>query len=280
MKKTTVSSAFIVILLAVGTNTTYLYAQKPVRSFDKEARPSEKKVPANPGSAGFLSSVTKQPRVLDNRSQKPTRRFEFERTPQYRGLPSARITQLPSSYRRINHRGNPYYYANGLFYSPYGSYYRPIVPPMGIRLSILPRGYWSFNYGGFPYYYYSGIFYRSFDNEYQVVDPPVGALVPSVPTDANISFVEGQRIYEYNGIYYKEEVGFDGRMRYRVEGREEMLNTEIDYDRPSIGDVVDQLPSQVKSVVINGKKLFVTPDNVYYQAFVEDDEVRYRVVGN
>jgi hypothetical protein len=112
-----------------------------------------------------------------------------------------------------------------------------------------------------------------------VVDPPVGAIVPNVPADANISFVEGQRIYEYNGIYYKEEVGFDGRMRYRVEGREEVLNTTSDYERPNIGDVVYELPANVKSVVINGKKLYVSPDNVYYEAFVEDDEVRYRVVG-
>lgn len=281
MKKKTFSFAFIVILIAVSTNATYLHAQRPVRSFDKDKRPTEKKLPASPGGKGFLSSVTKQPRIVDNRSQRPiARRYEMDRSPRYRGLPSVRINQLPYGYRRINHRGSSYFFADGLFYSPFGSYYRPVVPPMGIRLSILPRGYWSFNYGGFPYFYYSGIFYRSFNNEYQVVDPPVGALVPSVPTDANISFVEGQRIYEYNGIYYKEEVGFDGRMRYRVEGREEMLDTETESERPAIGDIVDQLPSQVKSVVINGKKLFVTPDNVYYEAFVDEDEIRYRVVGN
>jgi hypothetical protein len=202
-----------------------------------------------------------------------------DRRPQYRGLPSTKIYQLPANYRRINHRGNPFFFADGLFYSPYGNYYRPIVPPIGIRLNVLPRGYWSFNYGGFPYFYYSGVFYRSFNNEYQVVDPPVGAIVPSVPADANISFVEGERIYEYNGIYYKEEVGFDGRMRYRVEGREEVLNPDTAYDRPSVGDVVDELPANVKSIIINGKKLYVTPDNIYYEAFVEDDEVRYRVVG-
>ncbi len=281
MKKTKISCAFIVILLAVGANTTCLNAQRPVRSFEKDKRPTEKKLPASPSGNGFLSAVTKQPRIVDNRSQRPiNRNYELDRSPRYRGLPSVRVNQLPYGYRRINHRGNAYFFADGLFYSPFGSYYRPIVPPMGIRLTMLPRGYWSFNYGGYPYYYYSGVFYRSLNNEYQVVDPPIGALVPSVPTDANISFVEGQRIYEYNGIYYKEEVGFDGRMRYRVEGREEMLDTEIDYNRPEIGEVVDQLPSQVKSVVINGKKLFVTSNNVYYEAFVDDDEIRYRVVGN
>ena len=56
-----------------------------------------------------------------------------------------------------------------------------------------------------------------------------------------------------------------------------MLDNDTVYERPNIGEVVDQLPSKVKSVIINGKKLYVTPDNVYYEAFVEDDEVRYTV---
>lgn len=279
MKKKIFSFAFIVILIVVSINANYVYAQRPVRSFDKDKHATEKTLPISPGGKGFLNSVTKQPRIVDNR-RSITRRLELDRSPRYRGLSYFRINQLPYGYRRINHRGSSYFFANGFFYSPYGSYYRPIIPPIGIRLSILPRGYTSFNYGGFPYFYYGGVFYRSYNNEYQVADPPVGALVPMVPKGANISFVEGQRIYEYNGIYYKEEVGFDGRMRYRVEGREEILDTETNNDRPAIGDIVDQLPGKIKSVVINGKKLFVTTDNVYYEPFVDDDEVRYRVVGN
>ena len=279
MKKYTKSSAFILILFAISTNSCYLYAQRPAREFEKSAKPSEKGAPVSPKDKGFIGSIGNPPKAIDNSNQRPSRNIIFDRSPRYREFPSRSMVQLPPNYRRINHHGNAYYFADGLFYSPFGGYYRPIAPPLGIRLSILPRGYWSFNYGGYPYYYFGGVFYRSFNNEYQVVDPPVGALVPNVPRGANISFIEGQRIYEFNGVYYKEEVGFDGRLNYRVEGREEMLDNDTVYERPNIGEVVDQLPSKVKSVIINGKKLYVTPDNVYYEAFVEDDEVRYRVVG-
>ena len=48
MKKTTLSSAFLVTLLAVSTNTTHLFAQHAERKFDKSAGPVEKKVPTNP----------------------------------------------------------------------------------------------------------------------------------------------------------------------------------------------------------------------------------------
>jgi spore germination cell wall hydrolase CwlJ-like protein len=42
--------------------------------------------------------------------------------------------------------------------------------------------------------------------------------------------------------------------------------------KPSIGDIVLQLPNQTKVVVINGKKLYVTPENIYYEAKSESRE--------
>lgn len=215
-----------------------------------------------------------------------------------RVLPYGGIYRLPSSYLRLSFGGYPYYFADGLFYASYGDYYGLIAPPFGLTLGLLPRGYWGFNYGGFPYYYYSGVFYRpTEDKKYQVVQAPVGAEVPSLPKDAKPIVVNDQKLYEYLGTYYKEVMGTDGKVKYIVQGKDGVLNTdkqpEVTVSKeagtvnttpatiytPSVGDIVLQLPSQFKIVIINGKKLYVTPENIYYEEFVDGNVLKYKVVG-
>jgi len=175
---------------------------------------------------------------------------------------------------------------------PYG---RRTRLPYGLTLGLLPRGYWGFNFGGFPYYYYSGVFYRSTnDHQYQVVEAPIGAEVPSLPNDAKSIIVNDQKLYEYLGTYYKEVMDVNGKRHYIVQGKDGVLNTDnmnevtvennnstttaINY-KPSIGDIVLQLPNQTKVVVINGKKLYVTPENIYYEEYMDENILKYKVVG-
>jgi hypothetical protein len=217
-------------------------------------------------------------------------------------LPHGGSFRLPSSYVRLNFRGYPYYFADGLFYTYYGDYYGLVAPPFGLTLGFLPRGYWGFNWGGYPYYYYSGVFYKSTeDKKYQVVVPPVGAEVPNLPKEAKPVVVNDQKLYEYLGTYYKEVMGQDGKIKYIVQGKDGVLNTDNNKEvsntmnttsnaitnqvpvttiyTPSIGDIVMQLPSQTKAVIINGKKLFVTPENIYYEEFVDGNVIKYKIVG-
>ena len=215
-----------------------------------------------------------------------------------RVLPYGGIYRLPSSYLRLSFGGNPYYFADGLFYASYGDYYSLIAPPFGLTLGILPRGYWGFNFGGFPYYYYSGVFYRpTEDKKYQVVQAPVGAEVPALPKDAKPVVINDQKLYEYLGTYYKEVIGADGKSKYIVQGKDGVLNTNNQPEvtvvnsngtanttpatiyTPSVGDIVLQLPSQYKIVVINNKKLYVTPENIFYEEFVDGNILKYKVVG-
>ncbi len=215
-----------------------------------------------------------------------------------RVLPYGGIFRLPSSYLRLSFGGYPYYFADGLFYASYGDYYGLIAPPFGLTLGILPRGYWGFNFGGFPYYYYSGVFYRpTEDKKYQVVQAPVGAEVPALPKDAKPIVVNDQKLYEYLGTYYKEVMGADGKLKYVVQGKDGVLNTDkqpevslsnanstvnnapVTIYTPSVGDIVLQLPSQFKVVIINNKKLYVTPENIYYEEFIDGNILKYKVVG-
>jgi hypothetical protein len=144
-------------------------------------------------------------------------------------FPYGRIYRLPSSYIRISHLGNPYFFNNGLFYRPYGNYYGLVAPPLGLTLGMLPSGYWNFRFRGFPYYYYSGVFYKPTDNQqYQVVAPPAGAEVPNLPKDAKIMIINNQKFYEYLGTFYKETTDQNGSIKYIVQGTDGVLNTNYD----------------------------------------------------
>lgn len=228
-----------------------------------------------------------------NNSRRPmiTNRYSY----QPRFMPYGRRTRLPFAYTRIPFMGRPFYYTNGLYYANYGNYYGLVAPPFGLTLGLLPRGYWGLNFGGFPYYYYSGVFYRSTnDHQYQVVEAPIGAEVPNLPNDAKQIVVNEQKLYEYLGTYYKEVIDVNGKRHYIVQGRDGVVNTDDMNDvsvennnstlsgtnyKPSIGDVVLQLPNQTKTVVINGKKLYVTPENIYYEEFYDENILKYKVVG-
>jgi len=205
--------------------------------------------------------------------------------------------RLPYNHIRLFYGGNPYYYSNGLFYSSYGLTYNLIRPPFGIRLGFLPNGYWPLNFGGYPYYYYGGTFYQNTqDNQYQVVQPPVGATVPSIPKGAKKIVVNGEPVYDYLGTFYKEVIDQNGKVSYQVQGKDGVLNTNQQQEVtvgtentanskvatnyiPGIGDIVLQLPSQYMVVVINDKKLYVTPEHIYYEEFIDNGILKYKVVG-
>ena len=230
-------------------------------------------------------------RYSNSRRPLITNRYSY----QPRFMPYGRRTRLPFAYTRIPFMGRPFYYTNGLYYANYGNYYGLVAPPFGLTLGLLPRGYWGLNFGGFPYYYYSGVFYRSTnDNQYQVVEAPIGAEVPNLPNDAKPIVINEQKLYEYLGTYYKEVIDVNGKRHYIVQGRDGVLNTDNMNDvtvennnststgtnyKPSIGDIVLQLPNQTKTVVINGKKLYVTPENIYYEEYYDENVLKYKVVG-
>ncbi|MES2003847.1 MAG: DUF6515 family protein [Bacteroidota bacterium] len=202
------------------------------------------------------------------------------------------FVHLPGPSISLQFGGNPFYYSGGLFYRPYGSYYSIAPAPIGIHVNILPRGYWSLRWGGYPYYYYNGIFYRQSNNAYEVVQAPVGAEVPAIPRDAQPVVIDGEKYYEYNGTYFKDYIKPNGELWYTVEGKHGVLNTDRNpapaintqpaapaTAQPAIGDVVDKLPNDCRTVVINGIKYFVTPANVYYEEVVDGKQVRYKVAG-
>lgn len=178
--------------------------------------------------------------------------------------------------------GRAYYHYNHGYYN---SYYGP---RLGFSVGFLPYGYYPFYFDDYQYFYSGGLFYQYEDNQYTVVEPPVGAEVTTLPSNAQSIIINGQQYYEVNGVYYEPITKDDGTLSYQVAGKDGELNTDggdqQDVDNapagPQIGDIVDQLPPNCRKININGDKLYLSQDGVYYKAQLDQDNNKvYKIVG-
>jgi len=177
--------------------------------------------------------------------------------------------------------GHAYYHYNRGYY---GSYY---YPRLGFSVGYLPYGYYPFYFGDYQYFYSGGLFYQYDNDQYTVVEPPVGAEVKTLPSDAQSIVINGQQYYEVNGVYYEPITKDDGTLSYQVAGKDGELNTDggdqsVDNgpSGPQIGDIVSQLPPNCRKININGDKLYLSEDGVYYKAQLDQDNNKvYRIVG-
>jgi hypothetical protein len=186
--------------------------------------------------------------------------------------------------RTGNYLGGSTGYHGGAFYRNGLGYYG--YPHLGFYLGVLPFGYYPFYWGSSLYYYYGGVFYSPYDNGgYQVTEPPVGAGVPDLPDDAQPIKIDGVQYYELDGVYYKESVDDKGKKVYVVAGKDGVLNTGDEVtdpnaavSAPQVGDIVNQLPDDCRKVSLNGKKYFVSPNNIYYEKVTgPDGNTAYRI---
>ncbi|GAA4092086.1 DUF6515 family protein [Mucilaginibacter panaciglaebae] len=149
-------------------------------------------------------------------------------------------------------------------------------PSLGFYFNALPFGYYPFYMGSSLFYYYDGIFYRTYDDGYVVTAPPVGAAVPSLPKGAKAIMIDNQQFFEYGGVYYKIVINDKGDKVYVVAGKDGVLNTDKSDGRngddngtvnqvPHVGDIIDQLPENARRVTLNGKKYYVTAEDIYLE---------------
>jgi hypothetical protein len=168
-----------------------------------------------------------------------------------------------------------YGYRVGAFYRPGFGYFG--YPHLGFYCGILPFGYYPFYWGTSLYYYSGGVFYAPYDGGgYQVTAPPIGAAVPDLPKNAVGIKIDGVQYYEANGVYFKEGTDDKGQKVYIVTGRDGVLNTapgvtdpNASNSAPKVGDIVNQLPDNCRKILLNGKKYFVSPNDIYYEKVVD-----------
>jgi hypothetical protein len=185
----------------------------------------------------------------------------------------------PQSYDR----GGFDYYPNRGYYhynqGYYGSYYSP---QLGFSIGFLPYGYYPFYFNDYQYFYSGGLFYQYDNDQYTVVEPPVGAEVLNLPSNAQSIVINGQQYYEVNGVYYQPITKDDGTLSYQVAGKDGELNTVVDNAPPALqmGDIVSQLPPGCSKININGDRLYVSPNGIYFKALLDQSNNRvYKIVG-
>jgi hypothetical protein len=233
-------------------------------------------------SAALLISASSQAQRHHRDRYRDDHRYHYRNDYNYRYHPVRAQSVVYNTYPRrqvIPYRGHSYYYDNGFFYRPYGSYVQVVVPPIGIRIGILPRGYRPIYRGSQAYFYYNGIFYRQAERDYEVVRAPLGAELPELPDDARVIVIDDEKYYESNGNYYKERIRSNGETWYEVVGKNGRLYTDADTNEVSLGTVVNSLPAGSKVVIINNEKFYVSPDHIYYQELIENNQLLYKVTG-
>ena len=169
-------------------------------------------------------------------------------------------------------RGRGYYRHYG-----YGPYRGQRVVHIGGPRVVIP-------YGGISFHYSNGYYYRPYSNYFRVVAPPIGIHINILPRGYRrvyVVVINDQKYFELDGTYYKEEIRDNDEIWYTVVGKNGKLSTDEEYedDTPYIGDTVNELPPNCKTVVVNGNRYYVSPDDVYYEEIGSGDNIRYKVVG-
>jgi hypothetical protein len=191
----------------------------------------------------------------------------------------------------INYRTAPkigyggYWGNHGYYHYNHGYYNSYYYPQLGFTCAYLPFGYYPFYFGDDEFFYSAGLFYQYDNSVYTVVEPPIGAELATLPEKAQSIVINGQQYYELNGVYYQPYTKDDGTIVYQVVGKDGELNTnssqqDVQPQAPQMGDIVLQLPPDSRKIKVNGQKLWVSPEGVYYQELVDSHNNKtYKIVG-
>lgn len=175
MRRGTVLSHAVLALVAALLCAGPVFAEKPSRTPTPSAGPPPG---PPPGYASGPPRGTPPPRPQGpppGRPPGPPPNWHNQYARHY-PPPGHVVPALPRGYHAAHHHHDRYYYGGGVWYRPYGSYYRVIAPPIGIAVSFLPDFYTTLWFGGVPYYYANSVYYaRRVDGPgYVVTEPPGG----------------------------------------------------------------------------------------------------------
>jgi hypothetical protein len=188
-----------------------------------------------------------------------------------------RVQTLPPRYRRISHWGRDYYYYNNIYYIRYGNWYVVCRPPFGIALDIAIR---DAVFASVRFSYYHNV-YRTFDivdNNYRTIleqnriiarnNATLAAQNSALALNSNralsayeIASALGlvQSFADINTEYFYEDGVFytiNKRNRYEV-------------IVPPAGALVNELPDDYDTIVLNGVEYYKVDDTVYRLVLVD-----------
>ena len=141
------------------------------------------------------------------------------------------------------------------------------VPMRQSMVTVAPRhnffsreAYVPYAHRGVSFYYSRGFYY---DNYYNWFYPPIGFALGVLPMGYYSFMWSGMPYYYYGGVYY-------------IQNNE---SKQYEVVSPVVGAIVPELPKDIKKIIIDGKKCYVTKDNVYYEEYMDGNTLKYKVIG-
>jgi hypothetical protein len=126
----------------------------------------------------------------------------------YAHLPrwGAVVATAPVAAVVIKTHPNPYYFHDGVYYTPRQGVYKVVRPARGIRVSALPVGFRRIVVGPRHYFYYYGTFYNQINDteQYETIDAPVGAVIDALPDGYDIKTIKGEEYYVLDDVIFAE----------------------------------------------------------------------------
>lgn len=114
-------------------------------------------------------------------------RYDDKRYPK----PGYHVRVLPNRYHTSRYRNRDYFFDDGIWYMSYGSEFRVVIAPAGIRVPRLPPVYTTVWHNRRAYYYANSTYYiwEPTDSSYVVVDAPETMKTSQPPLVADDLYV-------------------------------------------------------------------------------------------
>ena len=152
----------------------------------------------------------------------------------------------------------------------------------GYRVRTLPINVVKHIFGGVTYYYYDNIWYRPYNGYYIISRPPFGvSLAASLIADAAWTAVKlSNTSTAANELRLSRSYAAANSEYYYLDGVFYSMGTDGQYYVivPPAGALVESLPEDFDTVILNGKEYFKV-DNTVYQMTIAEGKPYFEVLG-
>lgn len=188
-----------------------------------------------------------------------------------------RIKKLPPRPRTVTYWGRTYYYYNNIYYRPWDKYYVVCRPPFGVCIDIALRD------AMMPTVHFS--YYHSVHHAFDIIDDNFRTINEQnkiiarnnailAAQNANIAINKNRALSSYelaHKLGLMQSYANAAQEYYYEDGVFFILNSRNQYEVivPPAGALVNELPDDYDTIVINGIEVYQVDDTVYRLVLVD-----------
>ena len=188
-----------------------------------------------------------------------------------------RVQALPPRYRRISHWGRDYYFYNNVYYLRYGNWYVITRPPFGVMIDIALR---DMAFASVRFSYYHNV-YRTFDiidSNYRTILEQNreiarnNALIAQQNSALALNSSRALSAYEIaSALGLVQSFANINTEYFYQDGVFYVVNRKNRYEVivPPAGALVNELPEDYDTIVLNGVEYYKVDDTVYRLVLVD-----------